>query len=208
MKLPNNITEQEFLDAVDKIGRSIAHKFVFGPHEVEDIKQQIVIFCMQGIEKYDSSKGSSLETFLWTHTHNRLCNFKRDNSHRLDKPCFTCPFYDPNKLNSHNECTEYEDKHSCSLYDRWWKRDSAKKNILNTIDINNVRDENESNMKDWSSVENAVEARVLIEKIDQFIPAKYRNLWIKLKTGIRLNKGQREKLLPVIEDILYAKEEG
>ena len=96
-KHKNKITEQELLDTIDIITKKLAYKFKFGYHQIEDMKQQISIFALEGLENYDNKR--PLENFLWTHVRNRLFNFKRDNYQRPDKPCKTCPFYDPNLKN-------------------------------------------------------------------------------------------------------------
>ena len=86
-KKKNNykIDEAEFLEVLDKITKKLIHKFRFGYHNAEDMKQQASIFALEALDRYDGKR--PLEIFLWTHVRNRLFNFKRNNYQRPDSPC-------------------------------------------------------------------------------------------------------------------------
>jgi DNA-directed RNA polymerase specialized sigma subunit len=100
--LPHGVSEEEFLTVLDNISKRLGHKFKFGYHNFDDMKQQAAIFALEGLEKYDKKR--PLENFLWTHVRNRLFNYKRDNYQRPDKPCLSCPLYDPHCKKSNNQC--------------------------------------------------------------------------------------------------------
>ena len=87
-----SIDENELLNVIDIITKKLAYKFKFGYHDIEDMKQQISIFAIEGLKNYDHKR--PLENFLWTHVRNRLFNYKRDNYQRPDKPCYSCPLLD------------------------------------------------------------------------------------------------------------------
>ena len=70
----NNVSEEELLSTIDIISKKLAYKFRFGYHEIEDMKQQISIFALEGMANYDHNR--PLENFLWTHVRNRLFNTK------------------------------------------------------------------------------------------------------------------------------------
>ena len=123
-KLPHNIDEKEFVEILHRIVKKLGYKFIFGYHSFEDMYQQAAIFAIEGLEKYDSSK--PLENFLWTHLRNRLFNFKRDNFKRPDKPCLNCPLYDKDYAVSDNQCSKYSQVLDCSLYKKWYIRNSSK----------------------------------------------------------------------------------
>ena len=82
VRLPNNITEQEFLDAFNKVVKKISHKYVFTSYDSEDIEQEAFIIAAKAIDDYDGKR--SLENFLYVHLNNRLKNFKRDNYYRYE----------------------------------------------------------------------------------------------------------------------------
>ena len=134
--LPNNVNEEEFLSVLDNISKRLGNKFKFGYHTFEDMKQQAAIFALEGLNRYDSSR--PLENFLWTHVRNRLFNYKRDHYQRPDVPCNTCPFFDKLCQKSKNQCTEFSNRNDCQLYDAWYIRNNAKKNIMRPVDIENT----------------------------------------------------------------------
>lgn len=190
----HGIDEQEFLNAIDNISSKLAYKFRFGYHSFEDMKQQATIFALEALDKYDKSR--PLENFLWTHIRNRLFNYKRDNYQRPDKPCNSCPFFDPNKQNSFSECTKYTDKNSCDLYSVWFARNNAKKNIMNTVNIDDLPlQSSTTNGPDLSSKE-------IIKILDEKIPQKYREIYLKLKHGSKISKKDSLELYEVIKEIL------
>jgi len=85
--LKNKVTEEEFLRVLDNISKRLGHKFKFGYHDFDDMKQQASIFALEGLEKYDNSR--PLENFLWTHVRNRLFNYKRNNYQKYIYKSFT-----------------------------------------------------------------------------------------------------------------------
>ncbi|NDC96549.1 sigma-70 family RNA polymerase sigma factor, partial [bacterium] len=99
------VDESDFLNIVNIITKKLAYKFKFGYHDIEDMHQQIIIFAIEGLKNYDHKR--PLENFLWTHVRNRLFNYKRDNYQRPNKPCLTCPLYDPHFKQSSSGCTQY-----------------------------------------------------------------------------------------------------
>ena len=80
LKFPSNIPEEEVLEIIEIVATRLCHKFKFGYHTAEDIKQQARMFAWEGLDKYDEIR--PLENFLWTHVRNRLYNFKRNNYSR------------------------------------------------------------------------------------------------------------------------------
>lgn len=203
MKIPEGYTEKQVLESIEIVVRGLAHKFKFGYFSIEDISQQIRIECIEALERYDSSKGK-LDTFLWTNAKNRMSNLKRNKFERKDKPCLNCPLkaYDPQCHKSQNQCTEYEDKDDCKLYYNWIRRNTAKKNIMAPVGIQNVKDENESRMKDYNDPADAAYVSGVVNLIDEKIPVSLRSSWIKMKNEIRLPKKERENLLSAIREIL------
>ena len=107
MKIPEGMTEEDVLSSIDRVANGLAYKYKFGYYGVDDMKQEARLLAIEGLERYDSSRGK-LETFLWTHVSNRLFNIKRNKYSRPDKPCFDCPLnaYDPDCKNSINQCLQ------------------------------------------------------------------------------------------------------
>lgn len=196
--LPNGVTESEFLQVLDNISRRLGHKFRFGYHDFDDMKQQAAIFAMEGLEKYDNSR--PLENFLWTHVRNRLFNYKRNNYQRPDKPCHTCPFFDKSYKCSNNQCSKYTEKKDCELYLAWSSRNDAKKNIMQPTYIEN--DNYHSADGDFVGVLGNDE---IIQFLDANIQTEHRENYLKLKHGIKIPKAQLTKLVSHIKSIMENK---
>ncbi len=197
-KIPDGMTEDQVVQIIDKISSRLAHKFTFGFYTYEDIKQQAFIEGWKGLDTYDASR--PLENFMWTHIKNRLCNFKRDNFERLDKPCLKCP------LNAYNTnvpsgCNLYIDKQQCDLYKNWSIRNSPKKNLMNTIDIDNIDDERESNISKMDTIAEDIDKANLFALIDDKLPIYLRPYYIKWKSGCKIPKIYRDEIKAVIKKI-------
>ena len=192
--LPNNVSEEEFLRVLDSIGKRLGHKFKFGYHDFDDMKQQASIFALEGLEKYDNTR--PLENFLWTHVRNRLFNYKRNNYQRPDKPCLTCPFYDKHYSCSNNQCSEFKDKSECQLYVAWSNRNDAKKNIMQPSYIDqDIQHENHN-------VLHNIQNQEIIKFLDANILPEYRESYLKLKHGEKIPKQNLTKLQTHIQYLM------
>ena len=77
MKIPKNMTQQEVISKIKLVVDRIAPKYTFNGYDVDDIKQESFIICMDALERYDQKR--PLENFLSVNLSNRLKNFVRDN---------------------------------------------------------------------------------------------------------------------------------
>lgn len=75
--------ESEILRVADVLSKTCIMKLpaliaVFGAkgYTIEDLKQEICIFCLDGINRYNPARGN-LFTFLFIHSRNRLLNLYR-----------------------------------------------------------------------------------------------------------------------------------
>jgi len=195
--LPNGVTEDEFLTVLDNISKRLGHKFRFGYHDFDDMKQQAAIFAMEGLQKYDRSR--PLENFLWTHVRNRLFNYKRNNYQRPDKPCLTCPLYDKMYSCSNNQCSKYKDKSECELYASWASRNEAKKNIMQPNHIEHELHGSKLQSKDFTGF---IQNKEIISFLDEQIQTEYRESYLKLKHGSNIPKQQLLKLQKHITELM------
>lgn len=83
MKIPKKMTQQEVIDQINIVVNRIAPKYTFNGYDVNDIKQEAFIICMDALERYDNKR--PLENFLSVHLSNRLKNFIRDNYYTKDE---------------------------------------------------------------------------------------------------------------------------
>lgn len=193
MKLPPNVSEADFLQAVSKVVNILARSFKFGYFEIEDIKQQAYIFAIEAMPRYDQSR--PLDNFLYTHIKFRLINFRRDKFRRNDPPCQLC--YGTLAGN-----TPHEDKQYCSAYNSWLKRNRAKQNLMNTLDISNICDGDEPTTREESTVLEDIEQRELLSLIDIKLPVELRQVYLQMQAGESVPKAKRLEVEKAVLDII------
>lgn len=67
---------QQQLEIAQKVIERICYKYTFGPYDVDDIRQEALIFALEAMDEWDGSR--PLENFLAVVLPNRLKNLKRD----------------------------------------------------------------------------------------------------------------------------------
>ena len=78
MFIPSGYTESGVLNTFDIVINRIASRYKFYGYSVEDIKQEAFIICLDGLDRFDPSRGTPLENFTSVNLSNRLKNFVRD----------------------------------------------------------------------------------------------------------------------------------
>lgn len=193
------VDETEFLRILDIITKKLAYKFKFGYHQHEDMKQQISIFALEGLKNYDHKR--PLENFLWTHVRNRLFNYKRDNYQRPDKPCLSCPLYDPHCKKSSSECVEYDNKNNCSLYSNWINRNSTKKNLMHLSTIDEVKSYGNAFIKDDILLSDQLSSDEIFKILDEKLTGEERIIYLKIRGGSKVSKSDTDKLVQKIKTL-------
>lgn len=201
-KKNKTVDETTLLNVIDIITKKLAYKFKFGYHDIDDMRQQISVFAIEGLKNYDHKR--PLENFLWTHVRNRLFNYKRDNYQRPDKPCLTCPLYDPTNKESFSGCKKFTNKNDCDLYSSWDKRNSSKKNLMYLTTIDEVK--NYSNaFSDEDNEEpllNEISNQEIINILEEKLTDSYRSIYLRLKHGSKVSKTEKTKLFNKIKEII------
>lgn len=77
MKIPKNLTKEETINKINSVIAKIAPRYTFSGYDIDDIKQEAFIICIDALDRYDQKR--PLENFLSVHLSNRLKNFVRDN---------------------------------------------------------------------------------------------------------------------------------
>jgi DNA-directed RNA polymerase specialized sigma24 family protein len=116
MKIPKNMTADETLDKIELVINRIAPKYTFHCYDVDDIKQESFIICVEALDRYDEKR--PLENFLSVNLSNRLKNFVRDNfGHAKDvqKKKITSP---TSMSNNANIALTAEDKVLDRMYEK------------------------------------------------------------------------------------------
>lgn len=178
MKLPSNVTEAEFLAAVERVAGVLAGKFRFGYHEPEDIVQLVWEYALQVVDKYDPSRGN-IDGFVYRHCHNRISNLRRDQTGaRNDPPCSVC----------HAATTGlglgHPDGQVCPKYAEWRERNERRKAISSPMSFGGV---NEGALAGWAdsqpTAESAAVEHELADLIDRDLPPKLRTDYQRLLNG-------------------------
>ena len=143
---------------VDKIIKTQARKNIFAEYTEKDIAQEIWAIVMNSLEKYDPAR-ANLENFLAVCVKNRLRNLYRNQYHRREPPCPSCPYYDKDV----KKCTIFteENKNEC---DKW---DTFQKNIWRRINVRRPKFMSElstQNVVEFS--DNSVDQEIKIDVYD------------------------------------------
>lgn len=183
MKIPDSMTEEEVLAIFNDAISKLASRFKFGLNDEDDMRQQAMVFAIEGLEFYDEKQ--PLVNFIYVHIHNRLYNYKRNNYMRLEKPCTTCPLsaYIPPE-----GCSAYHDRMECKLYAGWIERNIIKRNLTHTLEYEQINPNNEKNMNYNELIVSDINTREIIELIDKELPIKLRKYYQMMINGDRVNK--------------------
>ena len=124
MNIPSNMTREDVIKQINTVVNRISPKYIFNGYEVDDIKQEAFIICMDALERYDPSR--PLENFLAVHLSNRLKNFIRDNYYTKDETdkkkilrpkyistedCIPSPIHDHDNIIDAQQAQDILDKH-------------------------------------------------------------------------------------------------
>ena len=167
------MTEEEVVRVMMTVVDRIAHKYRFGYYDVEDIKQEAYIIAMEAMERYDESR--PLENFLAVHISNRLKNFKRDN--------FCRPDYIPPSGKAVND-------------------NDTKRFLMEPLDIANIRDEHERNMRADDSTHDRAIRKEIMEIVDVRLDMSLRSDYLRILHDVYVPKPRREQIYAAIVDIL------
>ena len=77
MKLPQTVTETEFMDAFQRVAERIKKKFRYAINDGDDLAQEALFIAVKVVESYNPTTGP-LYNFLSVAVGNRIKNFIRD----------------------------------------------------------------------------------------------------------------------------------
>jgi hypothetical protein len=131
---PEGLTDEEVLHIIDRAVAYLAPSFKFGYFDIDDMKQEGTIFCLEALDSFNFKKssqedvGDALLTFLKTHVRWRFLNMRRKSLTRLEPPlcdCKLCEEDSPNRLD-------------CKKYSNWVQRNMAKRSLMEPFDVDEV----------------------------------------------------------------------
>ena len=171
--------KSEVLEIINKICDRYAYKFQFGYYTPDDIRQEAFIIAVDALERYDDSR--PLENFLAVHVKNRLNNFKRDKFFRRPQD---------------------------SADGELPPRSEAKKFLMEPLNIENIRDEQEVNMSSADDFIEAVDTAELFLLIDQHLAPSFRADYLRMMHGVYVPKPRREQIHQEIISIFQQHHKG
>lgn len=147
MKIPSNMSESQLMKSIETVVNRIAPKYTFSGYEVDDIKQESFLICIDALERYDENR--PLENFLSVHLSNRLKNFVRDNYYVSSTDEDKKKVLTPKSINNDDIIKIYEEIDSLEveelnkLVDKYlpsqYRSDYLK--MLNNVYVNKIRRE-------------------------------------------------------------------
>lgn len=177
------------MSAVNRVIKQVGFSHKFGIYANEDISQEIYLECLKKLPKWDKKR--SLFNFLLVVTKNHLFNLKRDEWYRAECPCHLCDMKDDGK-------TEHSDGRYCDKFLDWKKRNLRKANIAappsipdNYIGLAHL----DKNLNNMSNLE-------LQDFIDERLPIKLRDIYLRMKHGDKVSNLDKQKVLKFLKKIL------
>lgn len=195
METPEGLTETDVLEIISKTVAYLAPSFRFGYFDIEDMKQEGTIFCIEALPSFDFDKScqdnvaDALLTFLKTHVRWRFLNMRRKQLSRAEPPlcdCTLCSNDSPNRLD-------------CKKYQNWVKRNISKKSLMEPFDVEAVYHDGASHTP---NIEQNIMASDIKQILNEHIPASCRADYRRFVEGVSLPKNKRERLIEQIKEIL------
>lgn len=182
--------ETEIVRVMQKVARTLAPTYRFGYHSNEDMEQVGILKVLIVLDKKETNYDISrpLENFLHTIIHNELYNYKRKHYARLEPPCTCC-----NPLNP--------PAYPCQKWLDWKSRNSSKQNIMQPLDMSNISDEFENNMRCESEIVDDTIGTELRSLLDKELPVELRRDYLQMLDGKVLPKARRERIQEAVLSI-------
>lgn len=181
MKLPDFVTEDEFLKAFNSVITKLVKKFIFTIYDADDIRQEAFIIASEGVFNFNPSYNVPLESFLYTHLYNRLINFKRDNYLRKENNCQECRII--NKI-----CIRCQQRERLNL---------IKKSILEPANIDSL-----THPTFLNEYEKKIDQETIIAEIIKRLTPNQIQDFYKIRDGVRINSKKKKYILEVVHQIM------
>tara|TARA_R100000315_G_C5227928_1_gene138959 strand:+ start:719 stop:1348 length:630 start_codon:yes stop_codon:yes gene_type:complete len=195
MKIPKGLTEEDVLQVIDKAVAYLAPSFKFGYFDIDDMKQEGTIFCIEALPSFNFNKSNqddvkdALLTFLKTHVRWRFLNMRRKSLTRIEPPLCDCKLCKEDSAN----------RLDCKKYSNWVQRNMAKRSLMEPFDVDEIH------TRDASFVSNFNEKLLssdIIKILNEHIPASIRSDYRMFIDGVKLPKNKRDNLMQEIKNIL------
>ena len=184
-------TQEEVLDEIKTVCRSISTQINFGYYDKEDIEQEGIILGITVLGDYDFER--PLANFIYTHVRNRILNLQRKLLTRTDPPCLLCH----QSISGHSGHT---DGKMCDSYKKWHKLNFTKRSLMEPMELE------EGIAKD--TVSDLSETKDLITKIDSLLPIYLRASYLRMRAGENVPENIKEQVEDFVRELIYQEEDN
>jgi DNA-directed RNA polymerase specialized sigma24 family protein len=183
-----NVTDEQ-LEITNNVADMLATYFTFGYYEIDDIKQEIKLMCLDALSRFDETKGASLRTFLIVHAKNRLITLKRDKLCRIYPPCYSCKDW------NNESCQRYDLQTQCIHYVKWNRVTTDKHNLFALSELS------ENDISYETDILEDIHKQNLFAYIDENIPAKYRADYLSYIENGKMTTYAKKRIKQIIKEL-------
>lgn len=211
MHVPEGFTEADVLTAITRVQHALAKHWKFGIHDEEDLRQQIAVWCLEVLPRFDPGGFTedgrpkrTLEGIMYRHSKNRAINNRRNQWRRTDSPCRTC--YEAAMRGSRR--TEHPGGDWCRRYMEWQAIQDSKAGIFWAPNLSAISLPGAEPGTHWepsvdSEAEEAVETKELFELIGERLPIELRATYLQMLAGETCgDSNRRREVKEAVEAIL------
>ncbi len=201
MFVPKGMTEAEVMADIEHVVEFIAPKFVFGYFDVDDIKQEARIECVNLLAKEKFDENRQLRNYLYRHLQFRLINLHRNLQFRNEPPCKECA--------AGRTCGP-EGSATCAKHASWLSRNQLKCNLMNPFHLGSTSEDGQGDSP-FSRIEGDVVSpheeagdREVQRKLDLCLSVDLRGVFLRLRDGVPQPESARKRLKNEMKRILAA----
>jgi len=196
LEIPNGLSEAKILEIMEVVVNYLAPSFKFGYFDIDDMKQEGRVFCIECLPDFDITRSShddvnrALLNFFKVHVRRRFINLRRNKFERVEPPtckCDLCISDSPNRLD-------------CHKYDSWVRRNLSKRSLVESFNVDDVYT-GENHDKDMDVGESLMSSEI-IGVLDTHMPTRCRGDYRRFIENVRLTKERRERIVNQIRTVL------
>ena len=196
MDVPVGLSEDRVLEVIEIVVNYLAPSFIFGYYDVDDMKQEGRIYCLEALSSFDFDKSNrattpqALLTYLKVCVRRKFINLRRNKFQRLEPPscsCKLCVSDDENRLD-------------CHKYAAWLRRNLSKRSLMESFNVDEVHTEESGTVS--KCVGEAIMSNDIIKVLDKYMPARNRSDYRRFIENVRIPKERRERVIVQIRAVL------
>lgn len=188
MFVPEGFTEKQVLDAIERVAASVPTSFLFGSHDIEDLRQLARLLCIEALEKRQYDPSRPIDNYLQVCVRGGILNWRRKHLWRTDCPCDKC--------HAGEFCRKGE---PCKKYRDWLARNTTKANLQHPLGLEIMPAESEPQFEEAFS---KLEVEELYEIIDREMPIELRATWLQMRDGVNVPKVKRQEVLDFMRGVI------